>query len=71
MGLFTYILLIIGAVVVWALFNAIRTNRDLNDPVFRLKVEVLVGKYIQQHGVQPPDHLMPEIYKQARKELRN
>ena len=70
MELIVSILLIVGAVVVYALFQAIRTRKDFEDPEFQLKIDVLVGQYVAEHGHEPPDHEMPRIYKTARKELR-
>lgn len=63
------ILGIVGVIVVFALVQAFRTKKNLEDPIFRLKVERYVSEYAAKHGEPPPDHMMPEIYKKARKEL--
>ncbi len=64
------IAIIVAAVIIYALFQAFRTKKDFEDPIFELKVEKYVSEYAAEHGEPPPNHLMPEIYKKARKELK-
>jgi len=62
--------IIIGAVIIYALFQAFRTKKQFEDPLFELKVEKYVSEYAAEHGEPPPNHMMPEIYKKVRKELK-
>ena len=56
--------------VIYALFQTFRTKKDLEDPIFQLKVEKYICEYAIEHGEPPPNHMMPEIYKKVRKELK-
>jgi len=62
---------IVGAIVIYALIKAFQTKKDFEDPLFQLKVEKYVSEYAAKHGEPPPNHLMPEIYKKAREELKH
>ena len=53
----------------YALYQAIRTKKELEDPLFELRVNKHAMKYSMEYGRLPPDHIMPDIYAKVRKEL--
>lgn len=66
-----FILTIIGCFLAYAAYQTYQTKKDMEDPLFQMIVDRLVTEYIGKNGGRPPGHVMPEIYRKARKVLRS
>ena len=70
MEIFVIIIGVIAVIILKALFETIRTKKDFNNSHFGMRVEILIDEYRQTNGEDPPNHLLPDIYRKARSELK-